>query len=654
MHHNLFKPGMIGKTYVKNRIVMAPMADNMANLDGSVSDQVIAYYSERAKGGAGIIMPGFVGLDFTAETSGRGSPIQLRIDQAGYVNGFSKLAKAIHRYGSLLILQLAHAGAQTNPFLTGGLPPVCVSDVDDIEHIMIKMDRMQGAQRELRTEDIPGIIKRFVEAAVYAKLAGCDGVEIHGSHGYLINEFLSPETNRRTDEYGGSLEDRLKFPLAIIQGIRQACGPEFLVGVRTMGREWVSNGLSDEECCQIAQAYEKAGCDFLDVSGGLTPVLSNIEESQYKNQGDRIEFIEKIKKSVNIPVMAVSAFRDPDYCERMLEENKLDYVSLGRQLICDPYWPEKTKAGKVSEIRKCTSCLEGCFGSIFECKPVSCTYNPAAGNEIAYADVRKSEHPQNVVVVGGGPGGMQAAVTAAGLGHRVTLLEKSDRLGGQMNLASIPPHKDKINFSTEWFAGELKRRNVMVITDCDADAGFIASLEPDKVIVATGAIPFTPPIPGSENGVQSWDILNGTVPLPENKKITIIGGGIVGCETASLLATKGNRITILEMLPEIATGLEGTHKLDLLGEFAASGINAITSATVKSIDSKKVVFEVEKEEKSLEHDMVILSVGLKSYGAEIAEQLADMGIETIRVGDVYKPAKIINAVHSGFNAALNI
>jgi len=632
---------------------MAPMGDVMANTDGSVSDQAIAYYTERAKGGAGIIMPGYFGPDFTQETSGRGGPTAHRIDQFCYVNRLNKLANAVHRYGSVIIIQLAHAGAQTTPAMTGGTPPVCVSDVD-VDHILIKIDRAQGAQRELRTEEIPGIIQRFITAAVYCKIAGCDGVELHGSHGYLINQFVSPHTNHRTDEYGGSLENRLKFPLAIIRGIKEACGSDFLVGVRTMGREWVKGGLTDEECQIIASEYEKAGCDFLDVSGGLTPVLSNIEESQYLDQGVRDEFNENIKKAVNIPVTAVSAFRDPNYCEQILADGKLDFVSLGRQLICDPYWPEKTKSGKVDEIRKCISCLEGCFGHVFEGISVGCTINPVAGNEVEFANIKKSDSPKNVVVIGGGPSGMQAAITAATRGHRVTLLEKSDKLGGQLNLASVPPHKDKINFATDWFVGELKRRNVMVITGCNADAKFINSLNPNIVIVATGATPFVPPIPGNENGVQSWDILSGAAAIPENKNITIIGGGIVGCETASLLKVKGNNVTILEMLSDIANGLETTHKLDLLNEFASSGINAITSAKVKSIDPKGIVFEVENEEKHIEHDMVILAMGQRSFGIDLAEELDSMGIEVVRTGDAYKPSKIINAVRAGFYAGLNI
>lgn len=648
----LFQTGKIGNMTVKNRIVMAPMGEVMGNTDGTVSDQMIAYYAERAKGGTGIIIPGFFAVDCSKETSGKPGSIDCRIDERKFIKNLDLLARAIHRYGSLLVVQISHAGAQTTPESTGGVTPVCVSN-KDVDHILIKMDRMAGAQRELKTEEIPLLIEKYVNAAVNCKTAGCDGVEVHGAHGYLINQFLSPHTNSRTDEYGGSLENRMRFGLAIIRGIREKCGKDFVVGVRTPGREWVKNGLSDEDCQTIAKAYEEAGCDFIDVSVGETPVLSTIEETQYYNQGSRNEFIEGIKKSVNIPVMAVSALKEPGYCNKLLEEKKVDFVEMGRQLICDPYWPQKAYEGKGNEIRKCISCLEGCF-KVFECISVGCALNPTVGEEREFSELKKTETPKNVVVIGGGPGGMQVAITSAQRGHHVVLLEKEDKLGGQLNIACVPPHKDKIAWVTEWFSGEVERQGVDVRLGCNADEDLIKSLNPDVVIAATGSTPFAPSIPGLEKAVQSWDLLDGSVSVPENKNITIIGGGIVGCEVAEMLAEKGNNVTILEMLPTVANGLEGVHQGDMFASFAKLKVNISTSSRVKTIESDGVKFEKDGIEMHTDADMVVLAIGQKSYGLDLVEQLKEDGINVSVVGDACKPGKIMTAIRSGFYAGLNV
>lgn len=647
----LFKPGKIGRIPVKNRVVMAPMGDVMANLDGSVSDQMIAYYTERAKGGAGIIIPGFFCVDCSKETSGTPG-LSSRIDGVKYVRNLALFAKSVHRYGALLIPQIAHAGAQTTAIGTEGVTPVCVSD-KEVEHILIKLDRKQGPSRELKTEEIPTIIKRFIDAARHCQTAGCDGVQIHCSHGYLISQFLSPHTNIRTDQYGGSLENRMRFALEVIWGIRKKCGPDFIIGVRTPGRENVPNGLSDEECQTIAKTFEEAGCDFIDISIGQTTIFSQLNETQNYDQGSRNDIIAGIKKVVTtIPVMSVSMLREPSYCNKLLEEQKLDFVCLGRPLICDPYWPQKARTGKAHEIRKCISCLEGC-NRVHKGQSISCALNPAAGGE-RESELKMADKPKKVVVIGGGPGGMQTAVTSAQRGHDVILLEKSDKLGGQLNLACVPPHKEKISWATDWFSGELVRQGVDVRLGCAADVKLIKSLQPDVVIAATGATPFAPSIPGIEKGIQSWDLLNGSVSLPENKNVAIIGGGIVGCEVAEMLAEKGNKVIILEMLPQVAAALEIVHKFDMFALFKKLGIKSSTSSVVKRIESDGVVYEKDGAEMHTDADMVVLAIGQKPFGLELIEQLEAEGLEVVVVGDAYRPAKIIDAVQAGFYAALNI
>lgn len=641
----LFKEGKIGTRYVKNRIVMSPMGENMANTDGSVSEQAFAYYVERAKGGAGIIIPGVLSVDYpTGKTTG----CQHRLDDPKYVLGWYRLAEAIHHYGALLIPQIHHAGAQTNSITAEGRMPVCVSDSDEVEHSFVTYYRSYGPQHELTTEEIKELVQKFITTAIYCQKANCDGIELHAAHGYLVNQFLSADTNKRTDEYGGSLENRMRFAVEIITGIRQACGNNFIIGARIPGREWTTNGLTDEECLIIAQTFEKAGCDFLDISGGTTTVSSRLMETQGYPQGARVELAQNIKKGVSIPVFAVGNLRDPEFCDEILKEGKTDYIALGRPLICDPYWPEKAKEGRVDEIRKCISCFDGCFGQIWDFKPVGCAINPNVGMEKEFNENSKAEVSKKVVVIGGGPAGMQAAITAKKRGHHVTLIEKNSKLGGQLNIACVPPNKYPINYATEYLVRELNRLEVDVRVNTEATLALIDSLKPDEIIAATGSMPAVPPIAGVENTVESWNLLDGSVELPKNQVVTMVGGGIVACETALMLAKEGNNtVTIVEMLPAIANGLESTHLGDLMLEFAELGVNAITNAKVLKINADSVEYEVNGKTEVICNDVSVLATGQKSFGKDLHEELKANGYKVKVIGDALVPGKIMGAIKEG-------
>lgn len=311
-YENLFKEGKLGSKVTKNRIVLSPMGDDLANVDGSVSEPTIAYYTERAKGGTGVLIPGVVAVDYPG---GKTTGLQMRIDDHKYILGWYRLANAVHHYGALLILQLHHAGAQTTSVTCEGQNPVCVSDCD-CEHSFVKFYRSQGPQDELTLEQIKDLEQKFIQAAVNCQTAVCDGVELHAAHGYLINQFLSPDLNKRTDEYGGSLENRMRFAVEIINGIREKCGKDFIIGARIPGREWTSNGLTDKECIIIAKTFEESGCDFLDVSGGATTLSSRLIETQGYEQGARVELAANIKKEVSIPVFAVGMLRNQNFVTR--------------------------------------------------------------------------------------------------------------------------------------------------------------------------------------------------------------------------------------------------------------------------------------------------------------------------------------------------
>ncbi|MGI6258858.1 MAG: FAD-dependent oxidoreductase [Anaerolineaceae bacterium] len=648
---NLFSELIVGKRTWRNRIVLSPMGDGMANFDGSVSDQLIAYYSNIARGGAAVISPGVTCVDFP---EGKALVNTTRMDNVLFVKQYNQFVDAVHRYGALLIPQIHHSGSQTNSINTEGLPPVSSSAEGEVGHVIIKAYREAEAHRTLSLEEVKRIVQKFIQTAVYCKMAGCDGVTLHGAHSYLINQFLSPDINKRTDEYGGSFENRFRFAKEIVEGIRAECGPDFIIGFRMPGREFVPNGLTMEDGIEIALRLEEAGCDYLDVSYGSVEIPSRLMETTKYEQGNRVPTAYEIKKVVKkAKVGVMGLLRDPAYCEQILAEGKVDFVSLGRTLICDPEWPKKARAGKDEDIRPCLNCLDGCMGRVGAGWAVGCVLNPVVSRERELAKLPKADRSEKVLVVGGGLGGMQAAITAAEVGHEVTLLESTDKLGGQMNLASVPPNKGRINLAKEWFERQLVKNNVSVKLNTTATFDMVKEFEPDKVILATGAEPATPPIPGAEHGVQAWDILKSVDKLPENANVVVIGGGTVGCEIAELALTKNNKVSVIDMLPGIASGLEGMHLADLYMCFAVNQVNVQTNATVKEITANAVTYTKDGEDTVLPADLVVLATGQKSVGKELALSLKNKGYDVRVVGDAVLPRKFIDATREGLFAAID-
>jgi len=655
---HLFQKGKLGNRIVKNRIVMSPMGDNMANADGSMSDQAIAYYAERAKGGVGVIITGVVCVDYPR---GKTIACQYRLDGIKYVSGWARLAREVHRYGALLIPQISYVGAAGDIEITEGMKLHRVSDpIEEAQKqlpgskVDINYDPSSQQFETITYEELKQLEQKYINAARYAQMAGCDGVEVH-CVSYLIGQLTTPSINHRTDEYGGSLENRIRFAVNVIKGIRESCGPDFIIGARIPVHKWETDGLTDEESIQIARAYEAAGCDFLDANNGLPPRLTCLIESPRYEQGARVDQAAFIKQHVSIPVFAVGALREPDFCEKVLAEGKADYVMLGRALLADPQWPEKARTGRTSEIRRCISCMHACYGNLAKSQSIQCCLNPEVGYEsILNTMVKPPKVQKHIVIIGGGMAGMQAAITAHDRGHKVTLLEAESRLGGQLNIASVPPHKHYINWAREWFISEVNRRNIDVRFGFKADIISVQLLNPDLVIVATGAVPITPPIPGIEYGVQAWDLLAGKVEIPKGKNVAVLGGGTVGCETAELLATRGNKVTVFEMTDTVARGLEAANLLDLLEVLKELEVNVLVKSKVTQISKDLVItYENEGETKQKAFDVVVMAFGQKSNCDELLRALEDSYIEYKVVGDAAEPSNFQNATTTAYFAALD-
>lgn len=636
----LFSEIRIGSKVAKNRIALSPMGVNLENADGSVGQAALEYFSARARGGAGIIITGSANVTYPA---GRSVPTHLRLDKADYIPTWGRLAEEIHRYGSLLFIQLMHAGNSANPAFLNGYRPEGPSEVPNIHG---------GTCRELSGEEVKQLVKAFVTAAVYAKTAGADGVELHGAHAYLINGFLSPSTNFRTDEYGGSLENRARFATEIIRGIKAACGADFVCGIRLGIEETCENGYKMEEGLELARMMEAAGADYISASLGHTGFGdTRLVETHKHPEGARVYLAKAAKGAVSIPVFTTGKLREPSAMERYLDEGQADVFCLGRPLICDEDWCNKVAAGREDDIRPCINCLEGCIIKVSAGQAVQCAVNPVVGKEWRFHGAATAEKPRNIAVVGGGVAGMEAARAAAERGHRVTLFEKSGKLGGQVNYAMQPPNKAEMGKIIRWYEHTLPGMGVDIRFNTEADLEKIKDLGADCVIMATGAEPIVDAVPSSVNLTRAWDVLDGSANLENVKTVAVIGGGMVGCETAEYLAERGREVTIFEMLPSVGTGATILNLIDYIVNLNAYGVKCMTSTTISSVDGEGVHYHSEADGDGVfKADMYVCAVGQRSYRPEFAEELKKEGVELRYAGDAVNVGKVFTSLNSGFYA----
>ena len=638
----LFESGSIGGVELKNRIVMPAMGCSLAEVTGEPGPRMIKYYTERARGGAGLIITEITRID---DETGVGTPNQLSVTNTHVIGQLSRLVEAVHTYDTKLFVQLHHPGNQTPSRLIGGKQPVSASDVTC---------KVIGEQpRPLTTEEVEAMVKKFVTGAVIAQKAGVDGVEIHAAHGYLVSQFLSPYTNKREDKYGGSFEGRLRFITEIIMGIKAYCGPKFPISVRMNGDDFLPGGLTIEDSVKIAVYLEKLGVSCINVSCGMYDSGSTIIEPSFFAEGWKKHLAAAVKAAVSIPVIAVNNIKHPAVAEQLLEENVCDFIGIARGFLADPQWGVKAKANEDLYIRKCLGCME-CFRILNDGLPLGCTLNPILGREFEWGEEKlvHSGNGEKIAVIGGGPAGMQAALVLANRGFKPVILEAKGELGGTANLAAIPPYKGMISEFVETQKAEIERAGVEVVLNCKADVNTVKAIGAKAVFVASGGNPIVPSsIEGIEKAVTAESVLSGKAKV-EGHNVVVVGGGVTGLETAEYLSPS-HKVTVVEMLDKVGGNLYPSVTMHLVQEIMKNGGSIKKgSALVKIEDGKVIVKKAgETEIEEIPCDHVILAMGVRSNREGLEELKAEFGDNVVCVGDASRPAQIYDALHSAYNKA---
>ena len=638
MLKKLFTPMKIGKIEIPNRLVVSPMVTDYCNQDGTATERYIAYHEAKAKGGWGLIIT----EDYAVDPSGKGFSCVAGLWNDSQIASHAELTRRVHQYKSKIFAQIYHCGRQTASAITG-CQPLAPSPVP--------CPTMQELPKELPVDEIEKIVGQFGDTALRAKKAGFDGIEIHGAHGYLISEFMSPYSNKRTDEYGGHLLNRMRFPLKIVADIRAKCGKDFGVGFRISCDEFVPGGRTIEDTKAMAVFLEDAGFDVLHVSAGVYASADKIVPASSTPHGWLAGYAEEAKKAVRVPVITVGRINDPFVAESILASGKADFVAMGRASLADPEFPEKAKAALFDEIRPCIACNEGCIGILFTDQPIKCVLNPTLGREAEWV-IRPAKKAKKVVVIGGGPAGMEAAATAAKAGHKVSLLEREGRLGGLFYLASVPPNKGEIGNFVEYQIKQLEKFKVKVTLNANVTSELIDSEKPDVVINATGGIPATPDIPGiaKPNVVNAYDVLAGKVFV--GAKAVVIGGGMVGAETANHLANHGKSVTLVEMLPDIATEIQNINRSALLQDLEKGKVRILVETTVKEVLTDGVLVIKGCDTESIGADTVVAASGSRPDGG-LEAKLAGKPYKVVSIGDAVKVGKVIDAIEAGFLAGMS-
>ena len=663
----LFEPITINGLTIKNRIVM-PSMGLAYSTDFSFNDRYRAFYRERARGGVGLMTIGPVSIDRVGS-----APFMSGLHDDGFVEPLKDFISEVHSETDVKVaVQLLHMGRYTFSFLTGETPIAPSAIASALTH---------ETPREMTREDIERVQEAYVLAALRAKEAGFDFIEILACTGYLISQFLSPLTNRRTDEYGGSQENRMRFGIEVVSKVREAVGDQVPLGIRIAGHDFMEGGNTNRMSALFAAEAERAGIDAVNVTGGwhetkVPQLTSNVPA------GGFLYLSRGIRNQVGIPVFASNRLGDPRVAEKALRSGACDMICWGRPLIADPELPLKVQEGRLDEIVPCIACNQACFDSIFSGTPVSCVLNPRAGNENVFL-VEKTEAAKKIMVAGGGPAGMEFALTAAQRGHTVTLYEKEKRLGGQVLLAAAPPGKEEFAKIVSSMESRMRLNGVDVKLNTELTPALVKEMGPDILAVASGARPTSVEVPGVESAhvVDAWDVLAEKF-WEFGENVVVVGGNATGCETAlfiasmgvpdaetftflqfhgaespdaaaSLLHGAGRNVTIIDLAPRLANNAGKTSRWSLIKTLKLLRVNMRPSVKLLEINRDSVLVETANGEESIPADTVVMAVGAASVNLFSDSNMGD-AIKVIPIGDAKSPRKITDAVKEGFEEAFGV
>ncbi len=638
--HKLLSHGMIGTMELKNRFVVPPMGTNLGTYDGMVTDDMIAYYKRRAEGGFGLII-----IEVTAiDRKGKAILNEVGLWDDSQIPGFAKLMDAIHEAGAKVVVQLHHAGRQC-------VPPYIFNEMPEAPS-RVACPMMNFPPQAMSNERVWEVIDEFGDAAVRAKKAGADGVEVHGAHGYLVAQFMSPHANKRTDEFGGDFFGRMKFPQEIFKNIRSKVGKTYPLLFRFGYDEKINGGRTLEESVMVARMAEAAGVDALDISimtYGSLPYMSAPPAMPHGFNQFPTKFI---KKAVSIPVISVGRY-EPAIAESALLNRCADFISFGRESIADPDLPNKVAGEKYDEILPCIGCTQSCLGYLNGGGHIRCLVNPLSAMDLK-ADMSPAAAPKKVLVAGAGPAGLVAAWLAAKKGHQVVLAEKAAEIGGQFRLAAVPPCKQDIATALRSYLNHCKKHGVDIRLNTEVNEELIKELDPDTVILATGGTPLHISLPGidGENVIDAIDVLDNTkVP---GARVLVIGGGMTGVETADYMAEHSRAVTIVEMRPDIALDEAAAPRFFLIPRLLEHGVKWEVNATVKEILPDGVICEQNGETRKLTgFDTIVLALGVRAFNP-LEETVRAMGKQAIVIGDAGQPGSANKATESALNAVLSI
>ena len=634
---NMFSPIQIGPMTVKNRFVVPPMGNNFANSDGTWSDESVAYYGERAKGQFGLIT-----IEATVVHKGaKGGPKKPCLYDDNSIESLKKITDACHAEGAKVSIQLQNAGPEGNA-KNAGAPIQAATAIASADG--------RDIPEEVSTEKVYELVKGYGEAAERAMKGGADAVEIHMAHGYLVNSFMSPRTNKRVDEFGGNFENRMRFSRLIIEEVKKKTEGKIAVLARINSTEDMFGGLDNHDMCAVASYLEDCGIDGLHVSRAVHLKDEYMWAPTGIHGGFSAELVANIKKCVSIPVITVGRYTEPQFAEQIIKMGNADLVAFGRQSLADPHTPQKAMEERLEDLTPCIACLQGCVANMYAGNPICCLTNPFLGHEAE--PIAKTENPKKVMVIGGGVAGLCAAFIAQEKGHQVTLYEASDKLGGNMRLAAYPPGKGDITNMIRSYIHRCQKDGVKIVMNCEVTPELIKEEKPDSVIIATGSKTLILPIEGIDNPaiIHGSDLLDGK--RPAGKKVLVVGGGMVGCETAAFLGEQEHDVTVIEFRDTVGADVIHEHRVYLMKDFEDYGIKEITGAKVCKFYEDGVEYETADgvRHETRGYDSVILSMGFRNYNP-LEEKIKDLVPETHVIGDAIRARRALDATKEAYEVA---